>query len=81
MIVADITFAAAKDTAVLIYSSGGRAFPYALDVADPVSPAALADYVRRVHGVPDVVVNNAGLQTYWEPPEYDDPPPPIPPRR
>ncbi|MFF2551515.1 SDR family NAD(P)-dependent oxidoreductase [Nocardia sp. NPDC058058] len=61
VIVADINFATAKDTAALIHSHGGQALPYALDVADPVSMEGLADYVRAAHGVPDVVVNNAGI--------------------
>ncbi|MFB7716995.1 SDR family NAD(P)-dependent oxidoreductase [Nocardia sp. NPDC056100] len=61
VIVADINFATAKDTAALIHSYGGQALPYALDVADPVSMEGLAEYVRAAHGVPDVVVNNAGI--------------------
>ncbi|MEV6768501.1 SDR family NAD(P)-dependent oxidoreductase [Nocardia sp. NPDC051030] len=61
VIVADINFATAKDTVAHIRSAGGSAVPYALDVADLPSLEAFADYVRTAHGVPDVVVNNAGI--------------------
>lgn len=61
VIVADINFATAEDTVTLIRSHGGRAYSYALDVGDIASMEAFADYVRTVHGVPDIVVNNAGI--------------------
>ncbi|MGV9409933.1 SDR family NAD(P)-dependent oxidoreductase [Nocardia sp. NPDC003693] len=61
VIVADINFATAQDTVALIRSNGGRAASYALDVGDPLSLEAFAEYVRTAHGVPDVVVNNAGI--------------------
>ncbi|WP_067700418.1 SDR family NAD(P)-dependent oxidoreductase [Nocardia jejuensis] len=61
VIVADINFATAKDTVAQIRSAGGSATPYAVDVADPLSMEAFAHYVRTCHGVPDVVVNNAGI--------------------
>ncbi|QLY29531.1 SDR family NAD(P)-dependent oxidoreductase [Nocardia huaxiensis] len=61
VIVADINFATAKDTVAQIRSAGGLAYPYALDVADTSSMRDFADYVKRNHGVPDVVVNNAGI--------------------
>ncbi|WP_405492305.1 SDR family NAD(P)-dependent oxidoreductase [Nocardia sp. NBC_00511] len=61
VVVADINFATAKDTVAQIRSAGGRASPYALDVGDPLALEAFADYVATVHGVPDIVVNNAGI--------------------
>ncbi|MBL1078928.1 SDR family NAD(P)-dependent oxidoreductase [Nocardia sp. 2] len=61
VIVADINFATAKDTVAQIRSAGGLAYPYALDVGDTSSMRDLADHVKRNHGVPDVVVNNAGI--------------------
>ncbi|MEC3954053.1 SDR family NAD(P)-dependent oxidoreductase [Nocardia sp. CDC153] len=61
VVVADINFATAADTVALIRSAGGSAFPYALDVGDPLALETFADYVRTAHGIPDVVVNNAGI--------------------
>ncbi|NNH70942.1 SDR family NAD(P)-dependent oxidoreductase [Nocardia uniformis] len=61
VIVADINFATATDTVTRIRARGGLAHPYALDVADVGALTAFADYVRTNHGVPDVVVNNAGI--------------------
>ncbi|MGW4242351.1 SDR family NAD(P)-dependent oxidoreductase [Nocardia sp. NPDC004722] len=61
VVVADINYATAKDTVALIRSAGGAAVPYALDVGDPLALEAFAEYVAAAHGVPDVVVNNAGI--------------------
>ncbi|UGT42444.1 SDR family NAD(P)-dependent oxidoreductase [Nocardia yamanashiensis] len=61
VIVADINFATAQDTVAVIRAAGGNAHPYALDVGDLPSLEAFADYVRTAHGVPDIVVNNAGI--------------------
>ena len=40
---------------------GGGAYAYAVDVADEDRVQRLASVVRAEHGVPDVVVNNAGI--------------------
>jgi NAD(P)-dependent dehydrogenase (short-subunit alcohol dehydrogenase family) len=61
VIVADIDEPAALDTAAGIASAGGRASAYRLDVSDPDAWDAFAGGVRDDHGVPDVVVNNAGI--------------------
>ncbi|MVU83725.1 SDR family oxidoreductase [Nocardia sp. ET3-3] len=61
VVVSDIDLAAARETAALIARSGGTAHPYALDVADEAAVRAHAEEVAAVHGVPDVVVNNAGV--------------------
>ncbi|MFB8276240.1 SDR family NAD(P)-dependent oxidoreductase [Nocardia colli] len=61
VMVADINFATAKETVALIRSAGGVAYPYALDVADTDALETFGAYVRDNHGVPDVVVNNAGI--------------------
>ncbi|WP_069161261.1 SDR family NAD(P)-dependent oxidoreductase [Nocardia altamirensis] len=61
VIVADINLATAKETVALIRSAGGLAFPYALDVSDTEALEAFGRYVKDNHGVPDVVVNNAGI--------------------
>ncbi|WP_098957375.1 SDR family oxidoreductase [Pseudonocardia sp. N23] len=53
---ADVDLAAASDTAA---STNGAA--YELDVADAGAMEKFAADVAREHGVPDVVVNNAGI--------------------
>lgn len=61
VVVADIDGAAAKRAAGGIAERGGSAYDYQVDVADPDAMARFADWVRDSHGVPDVVVNNAGI--------------------
>ena len=56
--VADLDLATATETARLI---GPTAHPYRVDVADEAAMRAFADAVADEHGVPDVVVNNAGI--------------------
>ncbi|WP_436493723.1 SDR family oxidoreductase [Actinokineospora sp. HUAS TT18] len=58
VVVADLDLAAAKETAASI---GPAAYPYQVDVADEAAMRAFADAVAEEHGVPDVVVNNAGI--------------------
>jgi len=58
VIVADIDEAAADETAESIQ---GRAYAYRLDVSDPGAWETFATEVRDEHGVPDVLVNNAGI--------------------
>lgn len=60
VVCADIDAAAAQRTADNLRGTGtGTA--YRLDVADPDAWDAFAETVRTEHGVPDVVVNNAGI--------------------
>ncbi|MDJ0392658.1 SDR family NAD(P)-dependent oxidoreductase [Rhodococcus sp. G-MC3] len=61
VIVTDIDPTTAQQTVELIRARGGTAFPYVLDVSDAAAFESLAAQVRDVHGVPDVVVNNAGM--------------------
>ncbi|RFD24051.1 short chain dehydrogenase [Mycobacterium uberis] len=61
VIVSDIDGAAAKYTASQIVEGGGIAYPYVLDVADAVAVEAFAEQISAEHGVPDIVVNNAGV--------------------
>jgi NAD(P)-dependent dehydrogenase (short-subunit alcohol dehydrogenase family) len=64
VICADIDIASASETALRInqrVESGGRADAHRLDVADVAAWEAFAEAVRAEHGVPDVVVNNAGI--------------------
>ncbi|HVK20609.1 MAG TPA: SDR family oxidoreductase [Actinokineospora sp.] len=58
VVVADLDLAAAKETAASI---GPAAYPYQVDVADEAAMRAFAEAVAEEHGVPDVVVNNAGI--------------------
>ncbi|GAA2062344.1 SDR family oxidoreductase [Williamsia deligens] len=61
IVCSDIDAAAARTTAEAIITAGGRAHSYPLDVSDDAAFAAFADEVAANHGVPDIVVNNAGV--------------------
>ncbi|MET0135473.1 MAG: SDR family oxidoreductase [Kibdelosporangium sp.] len=58
VVVTDIDLTAAQATVDLI---GPSATAYRLDVTDEPAVRRLADQVALEHGVPDVVVNNAGI--------------------
>ncbi len=61
LVVSDIDEATVKETAAEIAARGGVAHPYVLDVSDAGSVEAFAARVSAEHGVPDIVVNNAGI--------------------
>lgn len=61
IVVSDIDEASAKHTAEQISAHGGVAHAYQLDVSDADAVDAFADRVCAEHGVPDIVVNNAGI--------------------
>jgi NAD(P)-dependent dehydrogenase (short-subunit alcohol dehydrogenase family)/pimeloyl-ACP methyl ester carboxylesterase len=61
VVVSDIDEASAKDTAAQIAARGGIAHAYALDVSDADAVERFAEQVCVGHGVPDTVVNNAGV--------------------
>ena len=61
LLVSDIDEAGVKDTAARIAAHGGVAHPYVLDVSDAEAVERFADEVCAAHGVPDIVVNNAGI--------------------
>lgn len=61
LVVSDINEAGAKETADAIRARGGVAHAYPLDVADAAAVEAFADEICSTHGIPDVVVNNAGI--------------------
>ena len=61
MVVSDIDEAGVKETAAEIVARGGVAHPYVLDVSDADAVERFADQVCAEHGVPDIVVNNAGI--------------------
>jgi NAD(P)-dependent dehydrogenase (short-subunit alcohol dehydrogenase family) len=61
LIAADIDLAAATSVCELIRGRGGSAHAHQVDVADAAGMERFAAWVRAEHGVPDVVVNNAGI--------------------
>ncbi len=61
LVVSDIDEASVKDTAAEIVARGGVAHSYVLDVSDAEAVERFADAVCTEHGVPDIVVNNAGV--------------------
>jgi NAD(P)-dependent dehydrogenase (short-subunit alcohol dehydrogenase family)/pimeloyl-ACP methyl ester carboxylesterase len=61
VVAADIDLAAAEGTSEIIHRHGGSAHPYQVDVTSPAEMERFAGWVRDEHGVPDVVVNNAGI--------------------
>lgn len=63
VIVADIDKERVVDTVASIRLEGERAVPYQVDVSDAEAMADFADDVYSAHGVPRVLVNNAGFTT------------------
>ncbi|MBW0014771.1 SDR family oxidoreductase [Mycobacterium sp.] len=61
LVVSDIDEATVKETAAEIAARGGVAHAYVLDVSDAEAVEAYAERVSVEHGVPDIVVNNAGI--------------------
>ena len=61
VIVSDIDEAGATQTATQIRDGGGVAHSYVVDVADPAAVEGFAEQACAAHGVPDIVVNNAGI--------------------
>lgn len=61
VVLSDRNLDGAKDTVALIEHDGGIAHAYTLDVADEDAVKAHAEEVFANHGVPDVLVNNAGV--------------------
>ena len=61
VVVSDVNLTSAKETAALIAEAGGTAHAYQLNVADELAVIAHADEVQAAHGVPDILINNAGV--------------------
>jgi NAD(P)-dependent dehydrogenase (short-subunit alcohol dehydrogenase family)/pimeloyl-ACP methyl ester carboxylesterase len=61
VVAADLNADSAQQTCELIQGKGGVAHPYQVDVTSPEGMERFAGWVRDTHGVPDVVVNNAGI--------------------
>ncbi|MGV0586829.1 SDR family NAD(P)-dependent oxidoreductase [Mycobacteroides chelonae] len=61
VVVSDRDLQTASDTVAMIHAEGNKASAAQLDVTDPAAWQQLALDVRTEHGVPDVLVNNAGI--------------------
>jgi NAD(P)-dependent dehydrogenase (short-subunit alcohol dehydrogenase family)/pimeloyl-ACP methyl ester carboxylesterase len=61
VVISDVDAATVKETAAQIAARGGVAHAYTLDVADADAVERFAEEISAGHGVPDVVVNNAGV--------------------
>ena len=61
LVISDIDEATVKETAAQITARGGVAHAYTLDVSDADAVVEFAERVSAEHGVPDIVVNNAGV--------------------
>jgi all-trans-retinol dehydrogenase (NAD+) len=61
ILAADLRESAARETAALVQTAGGRAAGYAVDVTDPQSVSDLRRRVNGDGGPIDVLVNNAGV--------------------
>ncbi|MEU7141051.1 SDR family oxidoreductase [Nocardia sp. NPDC046473] len=61
IVLSDINLDSAKETAELIAAEHGVAHPYQLDVSDADAVTAHAEIVLETHGVPDILINNAGI--------------------
>lgn len=61
VIVTDLDARTAEQTAALVRATGAQAWAYQLDVADAAAWDRLAARLSSAHGVPDIVVNNAGI--------------------
>lgn len=61
VVLADINTAGAEETATECKASGVLTSVYPLDVSDTRAVNEFAETVRKNHGVPDIVINNAGI--------------------
>lgn len=61
VVLADIDATALDRTADGVRAHGGLAIPYTVDVADADGMERMAAEIEAEHGVPDIVVNNAGI--------------------
>jgi NAD(P)-dependent dehydrogenase (short-subunit alcohol dehydrogenase family)/pimeloyl-ACP methyl ester carboxylesterase len=61
VIVTDIDQQAAERTAQLASTLGPRASAYLLDVSDRGAMLKFSTILRENHGIPDIVINNAGI--------------------
>jgi NAD(P)-dependent dehydrogenase (short-subunit alcohol dehydrogenase family)/pimeloyl-ACP methyl ester carboxylesterase len=59
--ISDLDADGLAETARLVAATGGQAHTYTVDVSDAGAVEAFAEQVCTQHGVPDIVVNNAGV--------------------
>lgn len=62
VVVADVNPKGAGETATMIESEGGIAFPFTVDVSDPSEVQALAEFTRATLGDVQALINNAAIQ-------------------
>ena len=61
IVLCDVNLPAAKQTSALVAETGRDAFVYEVDVADEAQMQAFAEQVIKAYGVPDILINNAGI--------------------
>ncbi|ADG98768.1 short-chain dehydrogenase/reductase SDR [Segniliparus rotundus DSM 44985] len=61
LVLSDVNDVSVKETVGLVEETGGVAHPYRLDVSDHQAYEQFVAEVVAAHGVPDIVVNNAGI--------------------
>ncbi|MGH3871098.1 MAG: SDR family oxidoreductase [Pseudonocardiaceae bacterium] len=61
VVATDLDQQAAERTAVLVRTLGAAAHAYRLDVSDGGAMEKFATVLREEHGIPDIVINNAGI--------------------
>lgn len=61
IVISDVDAVGLDETARMVGGEGAEVHRYRLDVADAAAVHAFADEVCTAHGVPDIVVNNAGV--------------------
>lgn len=61
VVISDVDSVGLAETARLVAAEGARALTYTVDVSDAAAVESFAEQVCAQHGVPDVVVNNAGV--------------------
>ncbi|MEV6068946.1 SDR family oxidoreductase [Nocardia sp. NPDC052001] len=61
VVLSDINLDSAKETVELIAREGGTAHAYQLDVSSEAAVTEHAAAVIAAHGVPDILINNAGI--------------------
>jgi NAD(P)-dependent dehydrogenase (short-subunit alcohol dehydrogenase family) len=61
VVISDVDAAGLEETARQVAAVGATAHNYTVDVADATAVESFAETVCAQHGVPDIVVNNAGV--------------------
>lgn len=61
VVISDVDTTGLQQTARLVAATGSVAHTYTVDVSDAAAVEEMAERVCAQHGVPDIVVNNAGI--------------------